>query len=78
MPEVELKIPPTCYKEGNAHEHYTTGFIKYTNCLEIDKTPKTSEILLEIMPKTAHYVAIPQGTSVPRCEEAKECIIHTT
>ena len=73
MSDTELRIPPTFYKEGNAHDQYTAEFIKNTNCLEIGKSPEISqEIPVESL-KTTHYIAIPQGTSMPGCEEANEC-----
>ena len=73
MPDTGLTIPPTFYREGNAHEQYTAEFIKHTNCLEIGKTLETSNEIPTESLKTTHYIAIPQGTSMPGCEETNEC-----
>lgn len=73
MPDIEIKIPATLFKEGNAHEQFTAEFVKYTNCIEIGKTLDASQTVTEELPKTSHYVAIPQDTSMPGCEETDEC-----
>jgi len=72
MPDTELTIPASMYKQGNAHDQYTAEFIKYTNCLEIGIDPIAPATLTEIL-KTTHYIAIPVGTGVPGCEETNEC-----
>ena len=73
MPDVEHAIPAIFFKEGNARDQYTAEFIKHTNCLELEKNQETSEIIPKEIPKTSHYVAIPEGTSIPGCEETNEC-----
>ena len=35
IPDTELTIPASFYKNGDAREQYTAEFIKYTNCLEM-------------------------------------------
>lgn len=72
MQDAELTIPASFYKHGNAHDQYTAEFIKYTNCLEIGINPIVIATVTEI-PKTTHYIAIPEGTGAPGCEETNEC-----
>ena len=55
---------------GQAHEGYSADFIKYTNCIE----PKIAqEAELEEALEADHYVAIPENTGFPGCEEDEAC-----
>ena len=55
---------------GDAHEGYVADFIKYTNCIEPKslQEEKPEEIL-----EADHYVAIPENTGFPGCEEDNAC-----
>jgi len=73
--DTELTIPAAFYKNGNAREQYTAEFIKYTNCLEMGNadepvrkvsSPKYGEI-------PTFTISVPQGSSVPGCEEIAHC-----
>ncbi len=75
MPGVELTIPASFYDHGNAHDQYTAEFIKYTNCLEMGSgnepvrkvsSPEYGEI-------PTYTISVPQGSSVPGCEEIAHC-----
>ena len=71
--EKETDITPMLEKmltRGEAHEGHTADFIKYTNCIEPKNTQKEeSEETLE----ANHYVAIPENTGFPGCEEDNTC-----
>ncbi len=61
-------IPKYMFKEGRANDAFTANFIKFTNCLEMNKEQ------LELQKLDAdHHIAIPQGTGVPGCEEDLSC-----
>ena len=73
--DTDLTIPTSFYNRGNAHDQYTAEFIKYTNCLEMGSgdesvrkvsSPEYGEIL-------TYTISIPQGSSVPGCEEIAHC-----
>ncbi len=73
--DAELTIPVSFYNRGNAHDQYTAEFIKYTNCLEMDSddelvgkvsNPEYGEI-------PTYTISVPQGSSVPGCEEIAHC-----
>ena len=75
IPNAELAIPASFYNNGNAHDQYTAEFIKYTNCLEMGNTE-------ELVRKVSHpeygdvptyTISVPQGSSVPGCEEIAHC-----
>ena len=55
---------------GQAHEGYSADFIKYTNCIEpkIAQEAEPEETL-----EADHYVAIPENTGFPGCEEDNAC-----
>jgi len=73
--DAELTIPASFYNRGNAHDQYTAEFIKYTNCLEMGSgnelvrkvsSPEYGEI-------PTYTISVPQGSSVPGCEEIAHC-----
>ena len=69
--EAEIsKILKKMLTRGEAHEGYTADFIKYTNCIEPkNMQEEESEEALE----ADHYVAIPENTGFPGCEEDNAC-----
>lgn len=73
--DAELTIPAAFYKNGDAHEQYTAEFIKYTNCLEIvgghEPVRKVSSPEYGEVP--TYTISVPQGSSVPGCEEIAHC-----
>ena len=75
IPGTELTIPVSFYKYGNAHDQYTAEFIKYTNCLEMnnedDPVRKVSDPEYGEIP--TYTISVPQGSSVPGCEEIAHC-----
>jgi len=75
IPDTELTIPAAFYKNGDAREQYTAEFIKYTNCLEMG-----SEDTLVRKVSSPEYgdtptvrISVPEGSSVPGCEEIAHC-----
>jgi len=68
-PEVidDRSIPKRMFLTGNAHNEFSANFIKHTNCLDA-KTPKVEDDL-----EADHYVAIPEGTEFPGCQESLSC-----
>ena len=73
--DAELTIPAYFYKNGDARDQYTAEFIKYTNCLEMGNedepirkvsNPEYGEI-------PTYTISVPQGSSVPGCEEIAHC-----
>ena len=75
IPDAELTIPASFYSNGNARDQYTAEFIKYTNCLEINSEDEllrkvSSPVYGEI---PTYTISVPQGSSVPGCEEIAHC-----
>ena len=69
-------IPKYLFKEGNADNAFTSEFIKFTNCLEIGNDPSdvTPEIVApEYGDFPTYTISVPQGSSVPGCEEIAHC-----
>lgn len=68
-PEVidDPSIPKRVFLTGSAHNEFSASFIKYTNCLDA-KTPQVEGEL-----EADHYVAIPDGTEFPGCQESLSC-----
>lgn len=69
-PEVidDPPIPRHMFLAGQARDGFSAYFIKYTNCLD-EKTPRAEDEKLE----ADHYVAIPEGTELPGCQESLSC-----
>ena len=68
--EDKSKFPEIFLKDGRAEEEFVVGFIKYTNCLDMGNDEMTNTVEDK---KTTHYIAIPEGTGSPGCEETNEC-----
>jgi len=68
-PEVidDRSIPKRMFLTGSAHDEFSADFIKYTSCLDA-KTPQVEDEL-----EADHYVAIPEGTEFPGCQETLSC-----
>lgn len=71
----ELTIPAIFYKNGDARDQYTAEFVKYTNCLEMNSEDapirKVSDPAYGEIP--TYTISVPQGSSVPGCEEIAHC-----
>ena len=72
---VELTIPAAFYKNGDAREQYTAEFIKYTNCLELgsEDEPVRKISSPEYGDVPTVRISVPEGSSVPGCEEIAHC-----
>jgi len=63
-------------KEGRAQDRFTHDFIKYTNCLDMGNADilKVPEIIApEYGDSPTYRISVPQGSSVPGCEEIAHC-----
>lgn len=73
--DAELTIPVSFYNNGGARDQYAAEFIKYTNCLEMGNTDepvrKVSSPEYGDMPTVR--ISVPEGSSVPGCEEIAHC-----
>ncbi len=73
--DVEFEIPVSFYSNGNARDQYAAEFIKYTNCLEMrdidESIRKVSSPEYGELP--TYTISVPQGSSVPGCEEIAHC-----
>lgn len=73
----EINYPLSLLKDGRAEKQYVFGFIMYTNCLEIngneEPQPKISSPEYGDIP--TYVISIPQGSSVPGCEELAKCFL---
>ena len=70
-PELIDNNPPISkymFKEGNADNTFTSDFIKFANCLDMNST----QIKLQELDADYH-VAIPENTGVPGCQEDLFC-----
>lgn len=61
-------IPRYMFKEGNADNTFTSDFIKFTNCLDMNN----QQIKLQELDADYH-IAIPENTGVPGCQEDLSC-----
>ena len=73
--ESDLQYPLIFLSEGRADDKFVADFIKYTNCLEIgtedESVRKVSAPEYGDMP--TYTISVPQGSSVPGCEEIAHC-----
>lgn len=62
-------------KEGRAEDNFTRGFIEFTNCLEIggDSVITPEIVAPEYGDSPTYRISVPQGSSVPGCEEIAHC-----
>ena len=61
-------IPKYMFKEGQADNSFTSDFIMFTNCLDMDNP----QIELQEL-EADHHIAIPENTGIPGCEEDLSC-----
>ena len=75
MSDAELTIPVIFYNNGNAHDQYAAEFIKYTNCLEMGSVDELVRKVSspEYGDVPTYTISVPQGSSVPGCEEIAHC-----
>jgi plastocyanin len=69
-------IPMYFFTNGNSRDDSTLQFIKYTNCLEVGlgEDTKAPEIITpEYGDFPTYTISIPEGSSVPGCEEIAHC-----
>lgn len=61
--------------EGRAENNHTHDFIKYTNCLEINKVENkdTGVVSPEYGDIPTFTISIPEGSDVPGCENIAQC-----
>ena len=63
-------------QEGRAEDQYAYDFIKYTNCLDIGNNDASQEpeiVAPEYGDIPTYTISVPQGSSVPGCEEIAHC-----
>lgn len=67
--------PMVFLSEGRAEDAFATDFILYTNCLEIgsEDDPVKKVSIPEYGDIPTYTISIPQGSSVPGCEEIAHC-----
>ena len=73
--ESDLRYPLIFLSEGRANDKFVTDFIKYTNCLEIgtEDEPVRKVSAPEYGDMPTYTISVPQGSSVPGCEEIAHC-----
>ena len=70
-----IQYPKFFLSDGNAEDKFTTDFIKYTNCLDIgsEDEPVRKVSSPEYGEIPTYTISVPQGSSVPGCEEIAHC-----
>ena len=70
-----IRYPKIFLSDGNAEDKFTTDFIKYTNCLDIgsEDEPVRKVSSPEYGETPTYTISVPQGSSVPGCEEIAHC-----
>ena len=61
-------IPAFMFKEGNADQGFTAGFVEFTNCLEVNEKEEPKKELV-----ADHHIAIPENTGTPGCQDNLSC-----